>query len=458
VVLAHALAGNSGGAMSVQARHLARAGYAVVLPEFRGHGRNRRPGEFTTLDTPPGLLEDLDAAVLYARMQRHFNAERIAVAGYAMGARGVLAYGGRDPSVAAVIAISGGEFPEGPYPVPNVLMIWAAGEPDAERARYRKIGAELANRERLVLDRTYGEPLRGTGVRLSELAGTDHFTIPYSTEAARRILAWLQVTLGSGASGGKEPASDGRFGWSALGFLAAVVLLWGLIGAIARLLPRDSLPTLGSPLSSLAVLCSALLATVVLAAGVDSTGTHGPFGFVPLAAGRDLVAFFAVSGALIWIWLALRGRINSQGLRDVRRYAAAGVLLVSSYLLFGSTLQPILGLWPAPHRILWCFVCAALCLPYFGSTEWLLRGRGPAGVWLPILGKLLTLAVLFVAAALRLLPFVFLLGMSAIALAFLMLEIFAYRLSRVAPAPWVAALFQAGWVGWALGALFPLEG
>jgi hypothetical protein len=73
------------------------------------------------------------------------------------------------------------------------------------------------------------------------------------------------------------------------------------------------------------------------------------------------------------------------------------------------------------------------------------------------LGKLLTLGVLVVGAAVGLLPVILLFGIAAITPAFLILEVFAYRLSRVAPAPWVPALFQAAWLGWIVGSVFPLE-
>jgi pimeloyl-ACP methyl ester carboxylesterase len=444
--------------MSVQARSLARAGYAVVVPELRGHGRNRVPFAFRTLDRPAGLLDDLDAAVLYARTRPHFDAERVAVAGYGMGAAAALAYGGREPSVSAIVGISGGGFPAGPYPVPNVLLVWAAGEPDDRRARYREIGAELAGLQRLVLDRTYGEPARGTGVRLSEVEATDHLTVPYSTETSRRVLYWLRATLGPGIGKGQEPVLDGRFGWSALGFLAAAVVLWGLVAAIAPMLPRGSLPAVLSPLGNLTVLVVGLLISLLLFAAGDAVATPGPFGFIPLAAGRDLIGFLAVSGGMIWVWLTLRGQISTRGLGELRSYWSAGLLLLFSYLTIGAVMQPILGLWPAPHRLLWCAVCAVVCLPYFGATEWLLRGHGPTGVWLPVVGKLLTLGVLFIAAGFGFLPYVLFLGIGAIAVAFLLLEVFACRLSRVAPAPWVPALFQAGWVGWAVGTLFPFEG
>ena len=110
----------------------------------------------------------------------------MAIAGHSMGAHTVLAYAGRDPSVSAVIGISGGNYLEGPYSPPNVLLIWASRDPKGGRVHFREIGAQLAGLQRLVLDRTYGDPARGTAVRLTP-APTMIFCrpMPRSTGATR---------------------------------------------------------------------------------------------------------------------------------------------------------------------------------------------------------------------------------------------------------------------------------
>ena len=85
------------------------------------------------------------------------------------------------------------------------------------------------------------------------------------------------------------------------------------------------------------------------------------------------------------------------------------------------------------------------------------NGPGRAGVWLPPLGKLLTVAVLSGGAALDLVPRTAALAIVALVPALLLFELFAYRLSRVTGEPWLAALFQATWMGFALASVFPLD-
>jgi pimeloyl-ACP methyl ester carboxylesterase len=456
VVLAHGFASNAG-AVSTLARHLARAGYAVITPEFRGHGRNREPFLYRTADVAPGLVDDIGAAVLFARTEPHLDGTRIAVAGHSMGGHAALAYGGQDPSLAAVIGIAGGAYPKGPYDAPNVLLIWGSRDSSRRHIRFREVGAELAGRERLVLDRTYGDAARGGAVRLSEVAGADHFTVIYSRETARRILAWLETTLGAGVGRARAPGSDGRYVWCGLGLLAQIVLLWGLVRALAPLLPHGTLRQIRRPLRALGLLFAALLVTLLGLAGIDPQGSRGPLGFVPLVGGRDLIAFLGLVGTGLCVWLALLERIKWVALRDLRTYVGAGVLVGFGYLTLGSFSQAFWDLWLTPQRLPWGIVSGLLLLPYFGALEWLLRGPGRTGVWLPILGKLLTLAILVSGALLGLLPHVLVLSIVTLVPAFLVFELFAYRLSRETGEPWLAALFQAAWLGLVLASIFPLD-
>ena len=319
VVLVHPVAGNAG-LMSVQARHLARAGYAVIVPEMSGHGRSLQPFSWGSKAAPARWVDELEATTQFVRMHPGLDGERIAVIGHAAGAEAALTYAGRDPSLAAVIGLSGAVRPTGPYPIPNVLLLWGSRTADRTQARYRSIAAELAGHDRVVLDRTYGETQRGTGVRASELDGVGALTILYSAEAAGRLVAWLAETLGPGLGPVATPRADGRLGYGLLGVVAVLGLLWGLVRVLTPLLPRAALPSLGSVPGRLAELATALLASLVVVAVSGPEAGHGPASFLPLIGARDVVGVLAVSGGGLWIWLARSGRMSMRGLWDGRTW------------------------------------------------------------------------------------------------------------------------------------------
>ena len=455
VILCHGFSGDTA-MTSALARRIAKAGYAVIAIDFRGHGENRNVFELSGDGVQ--LRQDIDAALLYARTQSRFDGQRVALAGHSMGAFAVISHAQQDPGVAAVIAISGAGAMRGPFSPPNTLFIWAANDPGGLRKNARELAAKLAGLEQLVGDKTYGEVERGTGVRMSEVPGTDHITILYSAEAARRIVEWLGETVGPGGGSPETPGPDPRFTFMGLGLLAAVVLAFGLPQLLAPLAPRIGLAPVARPLAHLGLLVGALAAALLVQAGADSVTTRGAFGFVPLAAGRDLFGFFALAGVIL-LALGSRSRaVSADGLADPRTWLSAAVLFLSVYTVLGTLVLPTWNIFPATHRLVWCFVASGLMLPYFGATECLLRGAGRTGLWLPAVGKLATLVVVAAGCLSGLLPFVIVLGLGSIALFFALFELIAIRIGRRMPGPWIAALFQATFTGFAFGAVFPFTG
>ena len=455
VILCHGFSGDTA-MTSALARRIAKAGYAVVAIDFRGHGENRNP--FEVSGDGAQLRQDIDAALLYARTQQRFDGQRIALAGHSMGAFAVVADAQQDPGVAAVVAISGGSSLRGPFSPPNVLYIWAANDPDGLRKGAREAAAKLAGLEQLVGDKTYGEVERGTGVRMSEVPGVDHITILYSAEAAQRIVDWLGETLGPGAGSPVTPGPDERFTFMLIGLAATVVLAFGLPRALAPLAPRVGLAPVTRPFLHLCLLLVSLAVALLVQAGADSATTRGVFGFVPFAAGRDLFAFFALSGVTLLALGARRRAVSADGLADPRTWLAGSVLFLFVYGVVGTLVLPTWNVFPATHRLVWCLVATASMLPYFGATECLLRGAGATGLWLPAVGKLATLAVVVAGCLSGLLPFVIILGIGSIALFFVFFEIVALRIARHMPGPWIAALFQAAFTGFTFGAIFPFTG
>lgn len=458
VVLAHGRGGNAAG-MSSLARRLARAGYGVVTFDFHGHGDHPAPLSGMVPGTREAALRaDLDAALLLARTRPGFDPERVALAGHSMGGSAAIDAASFEPAIGAVVSISGSRRWNGPYAPPNLLLIWASGDPIELRREAEKLAAERAGLQQVVLDRLYGDPARGSGVKATEVGGTNHATIVYSGEAAERIVAWLGRTLGPGAA--PEPmTADGRFGWCALGLAAGLVLVWGLLGAVGTLVPRVELPAPRRPWAALAVFAVAQAAGALLAAGSDPALARGSFGLVPLGVARELIGVFACSGVVLLAWGVPRGEISLEPLRAASSWASALFVALASYLLLGAFLEPFgVMVWPSATRLLWSGVGALLLLPYFAGCELLLRTQGRTGGWLPALARLLALVALLVGGAVGALPGPAQEAVAVLLPLFVGLEVAAQRLARCAPNPWHSALLQSVWLSGALCASAPLLG
>ncbi len=453
VVLAHGFSASKA-VMDVLARRLSRAGYAVITFDFRGHAFNSTPFGYGW--AREGLYEDLDKVVLYASAQPQFDFERLILVGHSMGGGAVLGYASRHPGAAAVVGISAGGRPDGPYPLPNTLLIWASGDPRSIRANQRSIGARLADLERLVLERTYGDPLRGSAVRISEVDRNDHLTILYSAEAARRILSWLRETVQPPPDGPVQPASDGRLAWAGLGLLCAVVLLFGAARVLAPAPGGGTRERSVDAREALLQLFGAHLATLVLLGGVDPLLGGGMLGLVPLVGGAELVAFFLVSGLSLFGLALLRGGPRLRLAPNGHEIVAAATLTLGVYVVLVAVLSPFWDLRLAPHRIPCAVGTMLLCLPFFLATDWSLRGDTRTRRWLSPLGKLVTFLFIVGGAVVGLLPFVLLLALGPLACMVVLFEMVGARVVRVNPEPWVPALVQAALTGWIVAALFPV--
>jgi hypothetical protein len=273
-----------------------------------------------------------------------------------------------------VIGISGAAQPSGPYSPPNALLIWASRDPARLVDLSRHSGAELAGLARLVVDETYGDLERGSAVRLSEVEGVDHITILYSSEAARRIVDWLGQAVGPGAPQ-TGSIRDLRLLWSLLGMISALVLFWPLVSLLAPFPPRPE-PVEIDPLRGLGMLCASMAAAAIILGGSDLLAGRGPLSFMPFLVGSDLTAFFLLSGVVLLLVLGRRGVLRLEGLGELRSLAVVAVLIIAAYVVFGTFLQPFVGVWLAPHRVLWAFISTVLTLPFFAGFELLLRSHG----------------------------------------------------------------------------------
>lgn len=125
VVLLHGWGGNASQLLPA-ARALHRAGFAVLLPEARNHGRSSRAGHSSL----PRFAQDLDAALDWLVRRPEVDAARLVALGHSVGAAATLLLASRRSGLAAVVSVSAFAHPEW------VMRRWLA----ARRVPYWPLG------------------------------------------------------------------------------------------------------------------------------------------------------------------------------------------------------------------------------------------------------------------------------------------------------------------------------
>jgi hypothetical protein len=237
--------------------------------------------------------------------------------------------------------------------------------------------------------------------------------------------------------------------WIALGWLAALVLVWELPGALRALwLPEPARS--GGSLVRFVGIAAALVASALVLGSL-------PDGLLPsrLRGAREPLALLSLSGAAV-LMLAPTAW-SAAALRRAGTWVGGAALAASIYVLTGPLLAPWVDPWPAPPRLSAIALASAAALPHFAALEWLLRGPGWMGALLPALGRGLAVVVLGGAALAGWLPEGSLTAARVLLLGAPLLELLAQRCARTAPSPWTSALAQSLWLGWVIGSLFPLD-
>jgi dienelactone hydrolase len=441
VVMAHGYSADRA-SMSGMARSLAKAGYAVLSIDLRGHGSNTRgfQGE---------LSGDIDSAVDWAQTSPFVDGERIAVLGHSMGASAVLDFASQDSRPKAVIPVSGGFILHDAVVPAHTLLISASGDPDRIGDRQDELRGEIR--------------AAGGSVTRTTVGGTNHLTILRSSEAIGDITTFLDPIMGLHRAAGDRPGLvDPRFATAGLYLLLALGLI-AMAGSVAgRLVPAGSDAADDAPLWSGVVLVGgALLLTLPLLA-------VGSFDILPIGASQPIVMHFALASALLWGGRALAqrnhlggpvGRWLSQGswlpFRQVGAVGVAGGLAVFVLLV------PLSGVFhrlvPTPERAVYWVVMSALALPFFAAFEALLRrGRpGPAAGW-GVVGRLLLQVVLYAGLGLDALPSVIALVGPLLIVLYVVLEVFAAGCYAKARNTAVIAIVDAVVIGWLAVTLTPI--
>lgn len=427
VVVAHGFAGSKQ-LMLGFANALARAGYAVMLFDFDGHGaaRGRLDAEGEALQRNLTVARD----ALVARPE--VDPARIALLGHSMGSGAVMTAAIDSPeaySATTAVSPTGAAVTlESPR---NLLLMAGSLEPRfLENARELLADAGGPN----------GDLSNGLGRALVEVPNVEHITILFSRTAHQAAVDWLNRVYEL-PPGVVDP--DRRMIWFGVNIAAWLLLL----AAFSPLLGRESWPAidrrrpwywLGLPLGA------AVAAAVLFLAGrLFEVGRLGG-----LLVGGALGLWFLALGL---VWLLSGFRPPRPALRDV----LWGILLfLVLSVAFGAMSQVVWLQWLLiPERLArWPFLAAAVfpwllasALAQYRARPVARFGWWPAQSTVVVAGLGLTIAVapglFFIVLLLPVFPII--LGVLTVAGA---------ALDR----PWAAAIGSALFLGWILVAVFPL--
>ena len=474
VVVAHGFAG-SRQLMLTYGHVLAHAGYAVMLPDFAGHGANALP-----LDRD-ALQRSIDAAYAALLDQPEVDPQRVALLGHSMGSGAVMTAGVRQPDrYRAVVAVSPTGADVTPIAPRNFLLQAGSFE-----------GGFVANAQRLLAQAGGENPdlAGGRARRLVVIPNAEHISILFRDESHQAALAWLNTTFGLSTT---SAYADRRILWYALhlaAWLALAALSVGWLGLTPALADPGPAAPWRDRVQPLAERRRAIRKTPSLDQGVRrevavaASARPWPawFGLVlaPLAAclglwllnlAADLSSLGGLQvGGAVGLWFALAGlvwlallagrppRLRDRLGRFSRRDLLLGLALFAVlWIAFGALGQLVWIPWLLiPVRLLKWPLLALACLPWFLASGVVLRETGVLGRLAWWLGQSAALMAGFV-LALRLVP--------ALGFIVLLLPLFPILtgLLFVAGAglrrPWAFGLGSALFFGWTLAAAFPLAG
>ena len=409
IVMAHGYSSDRA-SMSGMARSLAKAGYAVLNIDLRGHGANTHPFR-------GDLRDDFAAAVDWATTSPYVDGSRLAVLGHSMGAGAALDFATVDNRAKAVIPVSGGWMANDAVVPAHTLFLVGSGDPSEIADRQKELAATLR--------------AAGGDVSSHEVSGADHIRILRDSDTIGSITKFLDPILDVDRKGPTPGLVDPRFATGGL-YLLVVLGLIGMLGlAIGQTVPGPSADPRSKPTwMGFALPAGALVLTMPLI-------TVGGFDLLPLGAGQTIVMHMALTAALLWGGRALAQRGQVAG--KVGALLAEGQWLPLRAVLWPglamggvivALLLPLSGVFhrmvPSPTRAVFWVVMTVACLPFFAAYEALTRrGRGGVATAAGIGAKAMLLLILFVGVGLGLLPFVISLIAILLILQYLLLEIFA---------------------------------
>ena len=436
--------------MSTLARRLADAEFAAFSFDAGGHGQNR--SSFVRSRARADSFEaDLAVVVDFLRASPLVDASRLGLVGHSMGASACLDFATRDTGIDAVVPIAGGSAVMGPHRPPNVLFVYAAADPRRVRERANEVASRLAGVDVVEPRQTYGDPSRGTAVRLVEVAGTDHATVVYAEETAREVIAWLGESFGEPARDAPVPTDPrlGFLGWNALSLLLVLPALGFVVGRFAP--ANDARPVSGA-LPRLGGLGFALLAMLPLAA-------TAPLSFLSLEVGDTILSHLwlaGVAGLAGWMWTWPEERPRFAPGERTAFFGASALAIAFVYVLLLPLSVVVHRLTLTPERL----AIGAMSLGFVLPFAWIFqsavrRGTPLQSLALGLAGRAGTLAVMILGVSLGFFEPVLLLMLPALAVVFVGMEALALGIYGVSRNGGVIAVVDAAWLCIMVAATMP---
>lgn len=428
VVIAHGFSGSKQ-LMLGYGLTFARAGYAVMLLDFSGHGANPKPLD----ENSAGLQADLLAASQMLIMQPEVNPAKLALLGHSMGSGAVMTAGIEYPErYQAVIAISPTSAEVTPTLPPNLML--QAGSLEArfvENAQGLLLAAGGMN----------ADFAGGQARTFVEIENVEHITILFNPTSHKLALEWLNQTYGLD---NLYPGVDWRMVWYGMhliGWLSLALALAPLVPAFPQTIQEYALkrePWTGIILAPfIATAVTWLINRLINLSDVLGMQVAGVLGIWLLVFG------------LIWLW------IGFQPLGFKPASLARGALLFALlWIAFGLMAQVTWLQWfLIPKRLVVWLVLSLACLPWklaAGHIQFRAKGWQRLVWWL---AQSVFLTAGLVAAA-YLIPGMFFLLLIAPAIPLvLVVEGVA---AEIFDDPWGFGLGATLFFGWLIAALFPL--
>ena len=469
VVVAHGFAG-SAQLMDDLGVAIANAGYAVVLLDFRGHGRNGAPLPPTgTAPADAALDQDLTSVIDWAVAQPWAEPGHLALVGHSMGAGAVVRDAVRDASgdkrVVATVALSlpsADGVPVGSAQVPRDLLLLVGGN-EGRAFTDAALTALRAAYPDGVFGPGYGSPAEGSARSAQQVPGSDHVTIVFSRDAAQATVDWLDETVGAPSSG--HIVGGGRIGWllvltvgAAIGFVPLARLAFG--GPIAAPPVRRSRAGLAWPVVTLVAVGASVAASLLTAA------LPGVAARVPFAVGGHVMLWFVIAGLGSFgiVVLARRLRLGAPAVGEVEAVAPAGAFpwrdLIATFVMTAYAVVA-LGLvaqhtWTAfvfvGDRERWLLLVELAFLVWFWADDRIVGARW----WLAVLTRVIAVGTLMASVAVLGAPSFLTLLVPLMAVVLGLLLVYGQTVTRRSSLVWSAPMVQAIPLAYLVATTFPL--